>query len=167
MMANVAVRVNTSMSAAASTPVYFAITGAAARSVTASRRPFTPAQKFSVQVVDRHPAGVDHVDEHQGVVAGEVDVNVVGRVVGAVPGQFHALAADLQAVPVGEGHVRDRPARVVVAQQQRPGLFVPDARYLLTTQDRMIPPSASSRLTPGAGLRGGWEPPRSPVRRSG
>src|SRR5580704_10827855 len=29
-----------------------------------------------VDVVDGHPAGVDHVDEHQGVVAGEVDVDV-------------------------------------------------------------------------------------------
>src|SRR5437660_8544212 len=30
-----------------------------------------------VDVVDGHPAGVDDVDEHQGVVAGEVDVDVV------------------------------------------------------------------------------------------
>ncbi len=37
MMANVVVLVNTSMSAAASTPVYLATMGAAARSVTASR----------------------------------------------------------------------------------------------------------------------------------
>jgi len=36
MMANVVVIVNASMSAAASTPVYLAMTGAAARSVTAS-----------------------------------------------------------------------------------------------------------------------------------
>src|ERR1700730_4278484 len=44
-----------------------------------------------VDVVDGHPAGVDDVDEHQGVVAGEVDVDVVRGVVGAVPGQFGAL----------------------------------------------------------------------------
>src|SRR6266496_3717769 len=44
-----------------------------------------------IEVVDGHPAGVDDVDEHQGVVAGEVDVDVVGRVVGAVPGQLGAL----------------------------------------------------------------------------
>ncbi len=47
MMANVVVRVKISMSAAASTPVYLAMTGAAARSVTVSRWALTPAQKFS------------------------------------------------------------------------------------------------------------------------
>ena len=47
MMANVVVVVKTSMSAAASTPVYFAMIGAAARSVTVSRRALTPAQAFS------------------------------------------------------------------------------------------------------------------------
>jgi len=47
MMAKVVVIVNSSMSAAASTPVYLAITGASARSVAASRWPFTPAQAFS------------------------------------------------------------------------------------------------------------------------
>jgi hypothetical protein len=31
-----------------------------------------------VEVVDGDPAGVDDVDEHQGVVVGEVDVDVVG-----------------------------------------------------------------------------------------
>src|SRR6202012_2868549 len=31
-----------------------------------------------VEVVDGHPAGVDHVDEHEGVVARKVDVDVVG-----------------------------------------------------------------------------------------
>src|SRR6202012_196284 len=49
-----------------------------------------------VEVVDRYPAGVDHVDEHQGVVPGEVDVDVVRRVVRPVPGQFDPLAADFQ-----------------------------------------------------------------------
>ncbi len=47
MMANVVVSVNASTSAAARTPVYLAMTGAAARSVTVSRWAFTPAQKFS------------------------------------------------------------------------------------------------------------------------
>jgi hypothetical protein len=47
MMANVVVMVKTSMSAAASTPVYFATMGAAARSVTVSRWALTPAQAFS------------------------------------------------------------------------------------------------------------------------
>jgi len=80
-----------------------------------------------VEVVDGYPAGVDHVDEHQGVVVGEVDVDVVRRVVGPVPGQFDPLAADFQGVAVGEGHVRDGAGRVVVAQQQSPGLLVADA----------------------------------------
>src|SRR6266699_4449012 len=48
MMANVVVVVvKISMSAAASTPVYLAMTGAAARSVTVSRWALTPAQAFS------------------------------------------------------------------------------------------------------------------------
>ena len=46
MIWNVVVVVKASMSAAASTPVYLAMIGAAARSVTASRWPLTPAQKF-------------------------------------------------------------------------------------------------------------------------
>src|ERR1700722_9499583 len=72
-------------------------------------------------------AGVDDVDEHQGVVAGEVDVDVVRRVVGPVPGQFDPLAADFQGVAVGEGHVRYGAGGVIVAQQQSPGLLVADA----------------------------------------
>src|SRR5579863_7162825 len=64
-----------------------------------------------VEVVDGYPAGVDHVDEHQGVVVGEVNVDVVRGVVGPVPGQFDPLAADFQGVAVGEGHVRDEIGR--------------------------------------------------------
>jgi hypothetical protein len=87
-----------------------------------------------VEVVDRHPAGVDHVDEHQRVVAGEVDVDVVRGVVGAVPGQLGALPPDLQGVAVGEGHLRHRPGRVAVAQQP-PGLLVPDADHVPAEQE--------------------------------
>ncbi len=47
MMANVVVYVNSSMSAAASTPVYLATTGAAAVSVTALRWPLIPSQTFA------------------------------------------------------------------------------------------------------------------------
>src|SRR6202035_4568380 len=71
--------------------------------------------------------GVDHVDEHQGVVVGEVDVDVVRGVVGPVPGQFDPLSADFQGVAVGEGHVGDGAGGVVVAQQQPAGFLVADA----------------------------------------
>src|SRR5689334_4018290 len=80
-----------------------------------------------VDVVDGHPAGVDDVDEHQGVVAGEVDVDVVRRVVGAVPGQLDALPAHLQGVAVGEGDLWCGPGRVVVALQPALGFLVADA----------------------------------------
>ena len=79
-----------------------------------------------VGVVDRHPAGVDDVDEHQGVVVGEVDVDVVRRVVGAAPGQFDALSPDLESVGIGEGHVGQRTGRVVVPAQKPASLLVPD-----------------------------------------
>src|SRR6185437_2107387 len=87
-----------------------------------------------VEVVDRHPAGVDHVDEHQRVVVGEVDVDVVGRVVRAVPGQFDALAADLEGVGVGEGDVGERAGRVLVTQQQALGLVVADPGHVPVEQ---------------------------------
>src|SRR5260370_24475089 len=87
-----------------------------------------------VEVVDGHPAGVDDVDEHQGVVARKGDVDVVRRVVGAVPGQLDALPAHLQGVAAGEGHVRHGPGRVVVPQQQPPGLLVPDANDVAVEQ---------------------------------
>ena len=42
------------------------------------------------------PDAADDVDEHEGVVVGEVDEDVVGRVIGAVPGQLDALTTNLQ-----------------------------------------------------------------------
>ena len=83
-----------------------------------------------VDVVDGHPAGVHHVDEHQRVVLGEVDVDVVRRVVGATPGQLDALTANLQRVLVRERHLGQRPGRVVIALQQPPGLLVPDPDHV-------------------------------------
>jgi hypothetical protein len=71
-----------------------------------------------------------------GVVVGEVDDDVVGRVVGAVPGQVDALAADLEGATVAEGLFVRRPRRVVVAQQEAPGLLVSDARDVLVEQRR-------------------------------
>src|ERR1019366_2134473 len=63
--------------------------------------------------------------------AGEMDVNVVRRVVGSVPGQLDALSAYLQRVPVGEGHVRAGPGRVVVPEQKPAGFLVPDPDDIL------------------------------------
>src|SRR5215204_6509252 len=62
-----------------------------------------------IEVVDGHPASVEDVDHHQRVVVGEVDEDVVRRVVRAVPGQLDALTAHVQGVPVSEGHLRRRP----------------------------------------------------------
>ena len=74
--------------------------------------------------------------EHQRVVVGEVDDDVVGRVVGAVPGEVDPLAADLEGSTVLERLFVRRPGRVVVAQQEAPGLLVPDAGDVLVEQRR-------------------------------
>src|SRR5262249_36632977 len=87
-----------------------------------------------VEVVDGHPAGVDHVDEHQGVVAGEVDVDVVRRVVGAVPGQLGALTPDLQGVPVGQAPRGRRRGGALAPLQQPAGLLRPDAAHVPAEQ---------------------------------
>ena len=60
-------------------------------------------------------------------MVGEVDEDVVGRVVGAVPGELDALTSNLQGVAVLEGHVR---GRLVVPQQQPAGLLMPDADHV-------------------------------------
>jgi len=67
-------------------------------------------------------------------VVGQVDEDVVGRVVGAVPGQVDPLAADLERAVVLERLFVGRPGRVVVAQQQPPRLFVADAGDVLVEQ---------------------------------
>src|SRR5258708_17247194 len=79
-----------------------------------------------VDVVDRHPAGVDDVDEHQRVVVREMDVDVVRRVVGAAPGEFDALSAYLKRVAVGEGYLWHGPGWVTVPEQEPAGLLVYD-----------------------------------------
>jgi hypothetical protein len=83
-----------------------------------------------IEVVDGHPAGVDDVDEHEGVVAREMDVDVIRRVVGAVPGQLDSLPSHLQGVSVGERHLGHRAGRVVVTQQEPPGFLVPDPDHV-------------------------------------
>jgi hypothetical protein len=87
-----------------------------------------------VALAHRRPARVDDVDEHQGVVVGQVNEDVVRRMVAAVPGQLDALAADLKRVPVLEGLLRCGPRGVVVAQQQVAGLLVADARDIPVEQ---------------------------------
>src|SRR5260221_5411081 len=49
-----------------------------------------------VRQVDRCPCRVDNVDEHERLVVRQVDEDVVGGVVGAVPGEVDAFAADLE-----------------------------------------------------------------------
>ncbi len=73
--------------------------------------------------------------EHHRVVVGQVDQDVVGRVVGAVPGEVDPLAADLERAAVLEGLLVRRTCRVVVAQQQVSGLLVPDARDVLVEEE--------------------------------
>ena len=48
-----------------------------------------------------------------------------------MPGQLDALSAYLQRVAVAEGHLRHRPGRVVVPEQQPAGLLVPDPDDIL------------------------------------
>ncbi len=54
--------------------------------------------------------------------------------VGAVPGQLGALAADLEGVVVGEGDLRRRAGRVVVPLQPTLGFLVPDADHVPVEQ---------------------------------
>jgi hypothetical protein len=67
-------------------------------------------------------------------VVGEVDVDVVGGVVGAVPRQVDPLPADVQRAVSLERHVGHRPGRVVLACQQRLGLDVPDPDHVRAEQ---------------------------------
>ena len=66
--------------------------------------------------------------------SGKVDVDVVRRVVGPVVGQLDPFAADLERVLAGEDDLRGGPGRVVVPQQQSPGLRVPDAYEIVAEQ---------------------------------
>jgi hypothetical protein len=67
-------------------------------------------------------------------VVGQVDDDVVGRVVGTVPGEVDALAADLERARVLEGLLVRGPGRIVVAQQQLARLLMPDPRRVLVEQ---------------------------------
>ena len=76
------------------------------------------------------PTREDEVNEHERVVIRQVDVYVVGRVIGAVPGQFDALAANVQRPLVLENLIRGWSGGIVVTQQEMPCLFVSDASYI-------------------------------------
>ena len=52
-----------------------------------------------------------------------------------MPGQLGALTAHLQGVAVGERHFRDGPGGVIIAQQQPPGLLVPDPGHVPVEQE--------------------------------
>jgi hypothetical protein len=69
-------------------------------------------------------------------VVGQVDDDVVRGVVGAVPGQVDSLAADRERAAVLEGLLIRGSRRVVVAQQQAPGLVVSDARDVFVEEGR-------------------------------
>src|SRR5439155_20167574 len=89
-----------------------------------------------VQAINRHPARVHDVDEHQRVVVREVDETVVRRVVGAVPRQLDTFTTDLQVAVIGKRLVRGRPSGIVVPQQQPTRLRVPDAHDVVPEQRR-------------------------------
>jgi len=86
--------------------------------------------------VDGRPAGIDDVDQHQRVVIGQVDDDVVRRVVGAVPGQVDPLAADVSVRRSAKVSSLGGRAGFVVAQQQTLGLLVSDARDVLAEEER-------------------------------
>ncbi len=89
-----------------------------------------------VRKVDRCPSRVDDVDEHERLVVRQVDEDVVGGVVGAVPGEVDAFAADLERPVVLERLLVGRPRGIVIAQQQPSRLLVADARHLRVEQGR-------------------------------
>ena len=66
----------------------------------------------------------------------QVDEDVVGCVVGTVPGEVDSLAADLDGAAVLERLFVRGPGRIVVAQQEAPGLLVSDAGDVLVEEER-------------------------------
>ena len=60
-------------------------------------------------------------------MVGQMDEDVVRRMIGAVPSQLDAVASDLEGAAVLEGLFWWGPRRVVVTEQQLPRLLVPDA----------------------------------------
>ena len=69
------------------------------------------------EVLERYPAGEDHVHDHQGPVVRRVDEDVVRSVVRPVVVKEQPFSAQLQDVMVVERDSRRRPVRVIIAQQ--------------------------------------------------
>src|SRR6266542_1356058 len=93
------------------------------------------------QVDDVHgyPPRIDDVDHHQRVVLWKVNNAVVGSVVRAVPRELDPLATDLQGPALAEGFLRCRSGRVVVPEQEPPGLLVPDPHDVLAEERGCAP----------------------------
>lgn len=85
-------------------------------------------------LVHRRPARVDDVHEHERVVVGQMDVDVVGRVVRTEPCEVDALSADLERQPILEGLLGLRPGRVVVAEQEVARLLMSYPRDVLVKE---------------------------------
>src|SRR6266850_2113691 len=86
--------------------------------------------------VNRRPARVDDVDEHQRVVVRQVDIDVVRRMIAPQPRELDALSADLERATVLEDFLRRRPCRIVVTYQEAPRLLVADASDALVEERR-------------------------------
>ena len=72
------------------------------------------------------PAGVDDVDEQEGLLNGGVDEGVVGGVVGALVGEFEGLIADVQGIVALEGCGWEGTVGVGALGQEVFGLLVGD-----------------------------------------
>jgi hypothetical protein len=75
-------------------------------------------------LVYRRPTRVDDVDQHQRCVVGQVNEDVVRRVVVAVPRQLDPLAPDFQCAVVLERLLWRRSSGVIVTKQELAGLIV-------------------------------------------
>ena len=87
-------------------------------------------------VLERRPPGEDHIHEHERLLAGRPDEDVVRGVIGPVEGEFQRLASHCQGVAVLERHLRWWAVRVVVAQQQGAALAVADPYHIRAEQGR-------------------------------
>ena len=64
----------------------------------------------------------------------QVDVDIVRRVVGTMPGQFDALATNLQGAVVLKRFLRGGPCSVVIPQQELPRFLMADANNFIVEE---------------------------------